>query len=357
MFRDSAGYVLDRRLVTVIFKILTRMLYSFRTFRTLVISAVVAALLGSCSGEENEVAVGPTPIARFDLEIEQYIVLDSAERVEFLKRESRRLGAFAVAVGLDTVSNTSVSLMSTWPATTEFAPGVNKIYTDLKAEEAALGRIRAVAKDNGIALPANDFVAVTWGKPQSIGFVDSVMMIALNHYLGPLNEVYNGWPEYMRRLKSRDMIPVDMAEALVATARPFDSTGDETVAKRLIYEGVLAVAKERMVPGASLSAVLGIASERIDDVIKNEAFMWKQLTTGNRLYSADAAIMDDLFRLQAVTASISPDAPGRAVRYVGYRIVKNYLMVRPGTTLNQLLSPEFYNDPVGVLRVAGYNPR
>jgi len=333
------------------------MLYSFRTFRTLVIATVITTFLGSCSGEGNEDAVVPTPIARFDLEIEQYINLDSAARVEFLDRESRRLDAFAVAVGLDTVSNTSVALMSTWPATTEFAPEVNKIYTDLDAEQKALGRIRAVAEDNGIVLPANDFVAVTWGKPQSIGFVDSVMMIALNHYLGPLNKAYNGWPEYMRRLKSRDMIPVDMAEALVATARPFDAKGDETVVKRLIYEGALAVAKERMVPGTSLSAVLGIAPERIDDVVKNEAFMWRQLTTDNRLYSADAAIIDGLFRLQAITPSISPDAPGRAVRYIGYRIVKNYLFARPGTTLDELLSPEFYNDPVGVLRVAGYNPR
>lgn len=335
------------------------MLYSFSAINKILAGVALTALLASCTGDDKtETAPAePQPISRLDVVIEQYAELDSVDRAEVIDSERSRLQAFAVAVGIDTINDATVTTMSTWPATVDFAPAVNAIFTDLKAEEAALGNILAVARTNSLSLPANDYAAVTWPKRQSIGFADSVMMIALNHYLGADHEAYTRWPQYMRRLKTRSMLPLDMAEALTATAYPFNPDGDVTVAKRLLYEGALAVAKERMVPGAQLADVLGIDPERFDDVVSHEGFMWRQLTAANRLYSADQAMLDDLFTLRDVTPSISPDAPGRAARYIGYRIVKSYLTKHPDASLKTLLSPDFYDNPVVVLRDAAYSPQ
>lgn len=310
------------------------------------------SLIGRYSVAENT-APDPVPIARLDRDIQNYINLGSDARAAFIQSQYRRLNGFGEIVG-DSVSDSSVALWSTWPATTMFMPEVEKIYTDLKAEEAALGRILSVARRNNLSVGARDFVAVTWGKPQSIIFNDSIMYLALNHYLGPLNEAYNGWPEYKRRLKTRDMIPVDMAEAIVATAYPYGPTGDDTVLSRLLYNGAMAVAKQAMVPDASLSAILGFTPEQLADIQANESTMWQRLVSNDMLYSTDAGVHDDLFSQKAQSTSISPDAPGRAVRLIGYRIVMDYLAANPDTKLSDLLSPDFYSNAQSVLKSSGY---
>ena len=55
------------------------------------------------------------------------------------------------------------------------------------------------------------------------------------------------------------------------------------------------------------------------------------------------------------SAPISPDAPGRAAVYIGYRIVCAYMSAHPATSLRTLLTPAFYASP-SLLRRAAYQP-
>ena len=180
--------------------------------------------------------------------------------------------------------------------------------------------------------------------------------VALNHYLGSDSPAYEGWPEYKKKLKNRRMIPVDMAEALTATAYPYEAEGENTVLSRLLYEGSLAVAKEAMVPSAPLSDILGFTPAEMADIKKNESVMWKRLVADNKLYSTDAELISNLFDLRPTSSVISPDAPGRAVRYIGYRIVRAYLAENPDATLAFILSPAFYDNGRTVLQKANYSP-
>ena len=56
-----------------------------------------------------------------------------------------------------------------------------------------------------------------------------------------------------------------------------------------------------------------------------------------------------------VTSVLSIYSPGRAGRFLGYRMVKRYLEAHPEADLASLLSPEFYNAP-DVLEKIDYNP-
>lgn len=328
------------------------------------VAVMLAAIVAACSSDKDAnpvdrfrpyglASASPHNITRLDCKIRDYITLDSAHRADMIRTQYRQLHGFGLIYG-DSVENRSLAMWSTWPATTAFMPHVEKIYTDIAAEEAALGKILTVANRNGLDVPANDYATVTWGLKQSMAFVDSVMYIALNHYLGPLNEAYTGMPDYIRRLKTRDMIPVDMAEALVATAYPYRPIGDKTVLSYLLYNGALAVAKQAMVPDAPLCSVLGFTPQQLNDIQQHERLMWQRLVIENRLYSTDAALIHDLFSLQPSTTTISPDCPGRAVRYIGYRIVTDYLKNNPSATLKQILSPAFYSDGQNVLRQSSY---
>ena len=85
----------------------------------------------------------------------------------------------------------------------------------------AVGTVLARTRNAGLELPRRRYASVVWGKPQSIIFVDSVMLIALNHYLGAEYEGYSHFPLYSRLVKEPAIMPFDISEALIATAYPF----------------------------------------------------------------------------------------------------------------------------------------
>lgn len=309
------------------------------------------------AADENTEAE-PVEIVRLDKVIEGYITLDSVERVATMEKYSDLLKGYALFVeGNDRIDNTSMALWSTWPATVMFMPEVNKVFTDLEPESQSFATILATADANDIKLPARNFVTVTWGDPRSlmVMYTISTAYVALNHYLGPENEAYRGWPQYKRALKTRPMIPVDVAEALVSISMPY-TPKNRTILSRLLYEGALAVAKQAFVPDASLSMILGLTESDLSRTRENEDFIWKMLIKDNNLYSTDAELMSNLFDFLPSSGRISPDAPGRAARYIGYRIVTEYIRQNPDVELKYLLSPDFYDDGTTVLRKSGYSP-
>lgn len=123
------------------------------------------------------------------------------------------------------------------------------------------------------------------------------------------------------------MLPYDLAEALIAEAYPYDSLAiaRRTVLSRLLYEGALAYAKTQVVPEASEALALGYNEATMADIHSNEAFIWRHLIEGQMLYSTDATLMEKLFDPAPQTYIISPDAPGRVVRYIGLQIVTSFL--------------------------------
>lgn len=332
---------------------------------TLLFAAFVS-LMSSC-GEKKEpfvlpsdVKISPVPIQRLDRQIENYLILDSLQRAEFITSNFDALKGFGQFVdAIDTVNNSIVTSWATWPATTVFMPLVNKAYPNLNREELALGRILETAKHNQLEIKPDKFAAVTWGSPKSIVIIDTIgtVYIALNHYLGAESDAYNGWPSYKRTLKEKRMIPVDVAEALVATAYPYSPAGNPDVLSRLLYEGVLTVAKKAMVPEATDAEILGLSDEDLAAVVENQSFIWQQLLKGNKLYSTDSELMSNLFDMRPKTTVVSPDAPGRSARYIGYSIVRDYIEKNPDTELKFLLSADFYDDGTIILRQTEYSPK
>lgn len=331
------------------------------------LAVAVCIQVVSCSGKENrnpyelapDYGVEPVELVRLDTIIETYSTLDSLERVEVLDRYHDALLGFGMfADGLDSVTNDLVNLWSVWPATTAFMPEVRQQYTDLSGEERSIGKVLAGLKQNDIDVNVEKFVTVTWGRYNPVVVMDTLktVYIALNHYLGPENHAYSGWPTYICALKTRSMMPVDVSEALVSTAMPYRPEGSGTVLSRILYEGARAVAKEALVPEASLTEILGLTPAALTITRQNENFMWNMLMKDNKLYSTDAELISNLFDVRANSTMISPDAPGRAVRLTGYNIVKSYLKNNPKTELKYLLSPEFYDGGAEVLRKAKYMP-
>ena len=327
------------------------------------VAVTLFATLFACNGNsdsthfqlESDAAIPPVHIIRLDKTIESFPTLDSLDRTKTIRENYTEILWYGKILGpeTDTVLPSNVLAWAGLPATESFMPLVDKIYGNLSDEEASFAKIVATAKINNLVLPAENLVTVVWSNPKSIIIVDSIntAYLALNHYLGSESPAYSDWAYYRRKLKNREMIPVDIAESLLAISYPYKNEEENnTVLSRLLYEGSLAIAKEAMVPDASLASVLGFTESEMEDIIKNEDFIRKQLIDGKLLYSSDDKVKSNLFEPSPASTMISSDAPGRAIRYIGYRIVREYLKTNPETSLSYLLSPDFYNNGVNVLR-------
>ena len=241
------------------------------------------------------------------------------------------------------------------PVVGMFTPEVRRVFPSPDVLELSLGKVLNNARNEGLCLPQRRYAAVVWGRPESIVFVDSVMLIALNHYLGEDFEGYSHLSVYQRRGKTPERLQSDIAEALVATEWPYAPEGDPTVLSRLLYEGALAVAKERLT-GESAAMVLGYSPQEYEWLQEHEDELWRQLVGRRLLFSTLSSDADRLVSAAPSTAILMQEAPGRAGRFLGYKIVSQFLKRHSDVGLPQLFSSSFY-DSEATLRESGYTGR
>ncbi len=225
-----------------------------------------------------------------------------------------------------------------------FTPEVANMFSDLTSLEYILGGIKANFETELPEVNMCDLYAIVSPYRQSIFIADSTMLIALNHYLGHNHKVYEGFDEYIKKTKDADYIPYDIVEAHIGAIMPYETNGNDDVLSKLLYAGVIAEAKMRLVPHAALNYALGYTPEELQWLEENQQQLWNALVAKEMLYSNAYMDIDRLLSPAPLTSILHPQAPGRAGRFLGYKIVQAYLDKNPKMELSQLLKPEFYKS-------------
>lgn len=307
------------------------------------IAAIMTATIVSCNQDSKN--GDSVEILRLDHALFEYKDLDSAKRADMRQSLNAEITALSQVLEFDTLCDESIMSWSASMPVEMFSPMTDTAFTDINKQEHLLGATLANAKEQGLKLPHRRYVAVVWGRPESIVFNDSIALIALNHYLGENSPAYEHWPLYKRMLKRQDMLIYDIAEAEIATAYPFAPAENEnTVLSHILYEGALAYAKMQLIPDASVANAIGLSEEQLTDTENNIEYMWGKLAAEQMLYSSDNDLIERLFAQLPYSTPISPKAPGRCVRMLGYQIVQSFVRNNKGTTLEKLLSPKFYSS-------------
>jgi hypothetical protein len=265
------------------------------------------------------------------------------------------LKAMMSVLGVDTVDSQILNSWSNSSVVSVFTPPVDSVYPTLEPIEHQLGVILKNAKSEGFDIPHYNYAAVVWGKQIPIVFVDSVMLIALNHYLGADYPGYARWSEYQRFTKSPEFLPYDLAEALIATNNEFSGQGKVSVLNQMLYNGALVEAKMRLVNNADEAHALGYTKEQLQWLNANEKELWQTIVGKGLLYDISEVSIEKLLSPTPATTILNANAPGRAGRYIGYKIVKSYLKHNPNIRLNQLFTTHFYMSEDALIN-AQYEP-
>ncbi len=307
------------------------------------LAALIATSVVSCDKVKSDGT--PVEISRLDHTLYEYKDLDSLQRANVLRDRCAEITALSQVLEFDTLSDETVKAWSNSLPVDMFSPMADTAFTDIAPYEQQLGTTLANAKKGKFKLPKRHYTAVVWGRPESIVFNDSIALIALNHYLGENSPAYEHWPQYKRMLKRKDMLIYDIAEAVIGTSYPFDpKEGENTVLSHILYEGAMAYVKMQIIPDATLANALGLSEAQVRDTESNLQYMWSKLAAEQMLYSTDTDLIERLFVQLPYSSPISPSAPGRCVRLLGYQIVQSYMKNHKGTILEYLLTPAFYSS-------------
>lgn len=313
--------------------------------RCAIIICVLAMLAVVSCKRQTEFYTGPSEhvVPLYSL-VRDYSSLSDSSRAELL--EMPELEAFMKTVSDLPLDSDLVQSWSESAAVTIFTPAVDSVFTDTSIVGRALGCVLARAKEQGIALPQRRYASVVYGRVESVLFVDSVMLVALNHYLGADYPGYSHWPEYMRSVKNLETLPCDLAEALVATEYPYTSKdGDATLLSKMLYYGVLAHVRQQL-GNSTVAVALGYSVDQMVWLEENEEAIWTSIVADKLLYDTSTSVSDKMLLPSPSVNIVRPNSPGRVGRYIGYKLVERYLKKHPETLLSTLLLPEYYNSVV-----------
>lgn len=230
-----------------------------------------------------------------------------------------------------------------------FSPDIKeRLEADIPEIEEEIGAVKARMAEfyPEVRFPVEVYAVVS-PYSQSIMIADSVMLIALNHYLGAGYAGYEGMPAERRALKNAANVPADVAEALIRATYPFGGDEWSTVCAKMLYEGAIAAAVNRVAdaPGA-LAA--GVSDENFKILEDNEENIWRSLVEGGVLFSTSPRVADELLKPYP-----SRKYPVRAGRFIGWRMTES--AIKKGISPEALLSPDFYLSD-NALAKTGYSP-
>lgn len=321
---------------------------------------VFSLLSGACSSSDNnrkdKVRTGAA-FTRLDRIVAQFPYLSPDSQHAIVDSLALPLNDYIYLMGASTGNiPASIDSLGHTAAFAMFEPEVDKVFHTTDIVEKELGTLDANIRELLPALTHYSYYGIISPYRQQIMLVDSVVYVALNHYLGESHEAYSSMPAYARATKKAAYIPLDIAEAILSVEYPFESSSNPTAIQYLLYQGALMKAVATLTETDDTATLMGWTADQLSEVSDREAAIWRKMAADNLIYSTDMQLARRMTEPAPSTASLQPDLPGRIGRYIGYQIVNSYLAGHPDTNLSDILSTEYYNSPSTLIE-SGYSPK
>ncbi len=166
---------------------------------------------------------------------------------------------------------------------------------------------------------------------------DTLLIIGIDNYLGAQHEFYQGLPTYVSQNLYPSRLPIDVAS--VYSNRFVSKPSANTFLEKIIYFGKKLYIKNRLVPTATLAQIIGYTPEQYKWAEENETEMWRYFVEKELLFSTSPKL-DDRFIKPAPFSKfyleIDNESPGRIGRFIGWQIVRKFMIKNPAITLKQL---------------------
>ncbi len=242
------------------------------------------------------------------------------------------------------------------PRSREFYAAVSLKYASLRSVETTLtGAFKHVMYYfPGFRIP-RAYAYISGGDYDfPVRYVDSVLLIGLDNYLGSDYKPYvaDGLPAYRVARMNEEMIVPDCMRALAADMFPVSLPGNNLL-EQMVEAGKRVCFVDAMLPGSPDRLKIGYTEEQWEWIKKNEANVWAAIIDNRLLYATDGKTIRSFMSDGPFTAEFSSASPPRIGELLGWQIVKKYLLEQPGISIAGLFAEK---DAQHILSISGYKP-
>lgn len=155
---------------------------------------------------------------------------------------------------------------------------------------------------------------------------DSLLIIALDTYLGDDHFFYEGIPKYIRQNLKEEQIISDVSTVYAQMLIP--RLHERTFLAQMLYYGKILYLKDLWMTQNEDSVKIGYTEEEYAWVQENEIEIWRNFVENEYLFSTNTKLASRFINpapFSKFYLEIDNDSPGRVGRYLGWQIVKSYM--------------------------------
>lgn len=185
-----------------------------------------------------------------------------------------------------------------------------------------------------------------------VKYVDSVLIIALDMYLGKDASQYESFPLFKRYWMNPASIVPDCIKEM-ALMGFYTDISEKNLLERMVYNGKLLYFNQVMMPWAHDSIIIDYTPKQLEWCKDNEANVWSFFIEKELLFNTQNNVIKKYLADGPFTSVFSNESPPRIAAWFGWQIVKAYMENNSGITLEQLMK---YQDAQSILSKSGYKP-
>ncbi len=192
------------------------------------------------------------------------------------------------------------------------------------------------------------------GFNNSVVLADNILGVGFDRYLGADSEYYPrlGIHNYLTFNMRPEMIVPDLMRVWAVGEFPYNDSIDNLLSN-MIYEGQLLYFSKMMLPEKPDSLIFGFSEEQLRWCKRNEAQMWSHLVEHKLLFTTENFVINQYIGEAPFTQGFTRESPGRAARWLGFRIVSKFMERNKDFSLAMLMEE---NDYQKILNHSRYNP-
>ena len=154
---------------------------------------------------------------------------------------------------------------------------------------------------------------------------DSLVLIALDNYLGESHKFYQNISMYITANMKKDQIVPDIATAYAK--KYIYQSNRKTLLDEMIYFGKILYFKDVIIPFKTDAAKIGYTEDQIKWAEANESPIWSYFIEKELLYSTDTKLPNRFIAdapFSKFYLEFDNESPGRLGQYIGWQIVRAY---------------------------------
>jgi gliding motility-associated lipoprotein GldB len=182
---------------------------------------------------------------------------------------------------------------------------------------------------------------------------DTIVIIALDTYLGTNHEFYEGIPKYITQNMEKSQVVCDLATNY--SEKYIFQSQRKTLLDEMVYFGKQLYFKDKMIPFKTDAEKIGYTQAQLDWSIDNESYIWQYFVERELLFSTDSSLPARFLApapFSKFYLELDNESPGRLGQYIGWQIVRAYMKNNDVSLMDML-----QKDATDIFNNSKFKPR